>query len=412
MRKVFEAITERLQAFLGQRDNAAMIVSCSDVDCITILKLLEGLDDASSSEFFWSYPGDFIDAANYADAVVKDFLVKHDGIRLAMEHKKMKPWPPLPAHIANGSLLPSERLRELMAFSRSLLPEPEGCLAVWVLFPLHIADPIAYAQLVRELLRHQYPFPWFHHIRLILREDLVQPGLSSGLANAAQVEQYSPDLSEEAMEKAIEEEAADESLPLADRIQAMFISAQRDFSYSRFDEALKKHEIFLRYHSATADNAMVALALNSVGEIHQRLGRTEQAGRCFEAALEPACTGENPPLPVLFNTLLNLANLRMGQGRFAEAEAYYDAGEKLASVQRNPSAKVQSIENLGYCQYMQGKFADAAASWEHGATIAGKLEQPELQKSLLMRLREHYAKSNQAAQLRQIDAQLMTIKAA
>jgi tetratricopeptide (TPR) repeat protein len=299
-----------------------------------------------------------------------------------------------------------------MAFSRSLLPESEGCLAVWVLCPLHVGDAVAYAQFVRDLLRHEYPFPWFHHIRIILRDDAAQPALSAALASTSKVEHYVPDLSDETMEKALEEEASDESLPLEDRIQAMFISAQRDFSFSRFDEALKKHEIFLRYHTAAKNTPMVALALNSIGEIHQRLARLEQAGSCFEAALEQACAGENPPLPVLFNVLLNLANLRLGQRRLAEAEVYYDAGEKLATVQRNPSAKLQSIETLGYCQYMQGKFVDAEKSWEHGAAIAGQLEQPELQKSLLARLQAHYANSNRVVELRQVESQLSFIQRA
>jgi len=155
---------------------------------------------------------------------------------------------------------------------------------------------------------------------------------------------------------------------------------------------------------------MVALGLNSVGEIHQRLGRLEQSGRCFEAALQPACAGENPPLPILFNTLLNLANLRMGQQRFAEAEAYYDSGEKLATVLRNPVTKLQAIENLGYCQFMQGKADDAAKTWEHGAEIAGKLETPELHRNLLLRLRGHYANANLPAQVQKIDAELLAIK--
>ncbi len=412
MQKVFDAITERLQAFIAQRDHAVLVTRCSDVDCITLLKLLEGLDEASSSELFWMCPNEFKDARGYVDAVVKDFITKHDGMRLVMEHKQMQVWPAAPAQVSDSSLAPDVRLRELIAFSRSLLPEPEGCSAVWVIFPLHIADAAGYAQLMRDLLRHQYPFPWFHHIRIIFRDDVAMPGLSHALAGSPSIDQYAPDLSDEAMEKALEEEAADSSAPLADRVQTMFLSAQRDFAFGRFDDAMKKLEIFLRFQTAVGNPPMVALALNSAGEIHQRLGRTEQAARCFEAAVEPACAGENPPLPILFNVLLNLANLRMGQGRFAEAEAYYDAGEKLATVQRNPAAKIQSIENLGYCQCMQGKFADAAQSWEHGAMIAGKLDQPELQKSLLLRLREYYASTNQAMQACQIESQIVAIKAA
>ena len=412
MQKIFDAITERLQAFISQRDHAVLLTRCSDVDCIAVLKLLEGLDEASSSELFWMCPNEFQDARGYVDAVVKDFTTKHDGMRMVMDHKKMKVWPPTPAQVSDSSLPPDVRLRELMGFSRALLPEPEGCSAVWVLFPLHIANASGYSQLIRDLVRHQYPFPWFHHIRIILRDDAAVSALSHALAGSPSVVHYAPDLSDQAMEKALEEEAADESVPLPDRVQAMFLSAQRDVAFSRFDDAMKKLKIFLRFQTAAGDAPMVALALNSVGEIHQRLGRTEQSARCFEAAIEPACAGENPPLPILFNVLLNLANLRLAQGRFAEAEAYYDAGEKLATVQRNPAAKIQSIESLGYCQYMQGRGADAAQSWGHGAMIAGKLEQPELQKSLLLRLREYYASTNQATQARQIESQIFAIKAA
>jgi hypothetical protein len=113
--------------------------------------------------------------------------------------------------------------------------------------------------------------------------------LSSTLAATLRVDYYAPDLSEEAIENALEQEAADLELPLNDRVQAMFLSAQRDYAWGRFDEALKKHEVVLKYHSAIGNAPMVAFVLNSVGEIHQRAGRPGQTSRCFEAALEPAC---------------------------------------------------------------------------------------------------------------------------
>ena len=409
MRKLFDRITERLQGFVRQRDHVALAVRCRQSDGIAILKILEGLDEASRSEMYWTYPGDFLEPREYVSEVVKDFATKHEGVRLAQEHEKLKPWPPIPAQILDEALAPSHRLRELMIFSRSLLPQLEGGLVVWVLFPLQIADPAGYAQLIRELLQHQHPFPWFHHVRIILREDTAYPALSAALTGMPRVDYYAPDLSDEAMENALEEEAADTELPLTDRVQAMFLSAQRDYSFGRFDEALKKHAVVLRYHAAIGNGTMAALVLNSVGEIHQRAGRPDQASRCFEAALEPACAGQHPPIPVLLNVLLNLANLRLAQSRFAEAEVYYDATEKLATVQRNPPAKIQSIENLGYCQYMQGKVNEALQNWRHGADIAGQLEQQEAQRGLLARLRHHYAGTNQVAELREVERQLAAL---
>lgn len=291
-------------------------------------------------------------------------------------------------------------------FSRSLLGPGDGALAVWVLCPLRIADPNAFAELMAELMQHRMPFPWFHQTRILAREDAAAPSLTAALAETPCVDFYAPDLSEEAMDKALEEDAADQTLPLADRVQAMFLSAQRDFSYGRFDEALRKQEVVLKFHSAIGNGAMVALALNSVGEIHQRLGRPQQAERCFEAALEPACDGPYPPVPVLYNTLANLAGVRLAQSQFGEAEVYYDAAEKLATLQRDPRAKLQAIENVGHCQFMQGNAGEAVRSWRHGAEIAGKLEMPESQRSLLVRLHRHFAATDQWIERQEVEQQL------
>lgn len=412
MRKLFDSITNRLKGFVDQRDNVAMVVSCRDADGITILKLLEGIDEASTSEMYWMYPGDFVEARSYVNAVVKDFATKHEGVRLALENKKMSPWPAIPPQVLDELLYPVQRLRELMIFSRSLLPELEGGLVVWVLFPLKIGDASGYAQLIRELLQHQYPFPWFHHMRVIIRDDLAHPVFPAALAGMPRVDYYTLDLSDQAMDNALEDEAADTGLPLTDRIQAMFLSAQRDYAFGRFDEALKKHQVVLRYHANIGNAPMVALVLNSAGEIHQRAGRPDKASQCFEAALEPACAGQSPPVPVLCNVLLNLANLRLAQKRFAEAEVYYGATENLATVLRNPPTKLQSVENLGYCQYMQGKADDAIQNWQRGANIASQLDQRDLQKSLLARLRQHYANTRQTAAVREIDAQLAALNQA
>jgi tetratricopeptide (TPR) repeat protein len=409
MRKLFDRITERLNGFIAQRDRAALVVRCRDADGIAVLKILEGLDEASTSEMYWKYTGDFLEASSYVSEVIQDFAAKHEGASAALEFKKMTPWPPIPADVLNESLPAAHRLREVMIFSRSLLPQMAGGAVVWVLFPLQINDSAGYAHLVQEVLQHQYPFPWFHHMRIILREDTTQPVLSAAFASEPRVDYYAPDLSDEAMEHSLEEEAADTELPLADRVQATFLSAQHDYAFGRFDEALKKHDVVLRYHAAIGNAPMIALVLNSVGEIHQRAGRPDQASRCFEAALEPACAGQHPPLPVLCNVLLNLANLRLAQNRFAEAEVYYDSTEKLSTVLGNPPAKIQSIESLGYCQYMQGKANEAAQNWKRGASIAGQLNEQEPQRNFLLRLRHHYASTNQVAELREVETQLLSL---
>lgn len=412
MRALFDKISDRLRSFLAQRENAALVVRCRDAEGIAILKILEGIDEESRSELFWTWTGDFQNAREYVSGAVKDFATRHEGVRLAAEVQGVQPAPPrMPPQLLEESLAPAERLRQLLIFSRSLLAAPDDCLAVWVFCPMQISDQLGYASLMYELLAHQYPFPWFHHIRIILKEDTDLPALSHGLQGVPRVDYFAPDLSPEAMDKSLEEEAASEDTPLADRIQAMYISANRDSSFGRFDEALRKHDVVLRYHAAIGNDPMVAMVLNSAGEIHQRLGRDEQAGCCFEAAVEPASRGEHPPIPVLLNTLSNLANLRMRQSRFLEGEVYCDAVEKLATVQRDPQTKLQAIENLGYCQYMSGKTNDAAETWKHGAEIAGRLDHPDMQASMLARLRQCYASTYQAPELLETEAKIAALYA-
>ncbi|MGA3190495.1 MAG: tetratricopeptide repeat protein, partial [Bryobacteraceae bacterium] len=162
--------------------------------------------------------------------------------------------------------------------------------------------------------------------------------------------------------------------------------------------------------SSTGNGAMVALVLNSVGEIHERQGRPQQAEQCFEAALEPACDGPHPPVPVMYMTVAKLADSRFNQSRYDEAEPLYATAEKLATLQRDPRAKLQAIEKMGLCQWMQAKKDKAVKSWRVGAEIAGKLEIPELQGSMLMRLREHYAAADLWIEQQEVENQLAVLK--
>jgi tetratricopeptide (TPR) repeat protein len=302
----------------------------------------------------------------------------------------MRPWPLLPDELLDESRPPVDRLRELMIFSRELLPAADGFLAVWCLVPLTIEDPAAYAALVAELLQHAFPLPWCHHMRIYVRGDPSDAALPAAVGSQPRVAWYDPDLSQAAMQRAIDEETADPALPLGRRLQNLFISAGVDHAHSRFGAALQKYALLLKYYASTRDATMTALVLNAVGETQARLGNVEHAGLCFEHAFVPASQAPGPPIPVMLNIVLNLANLRMAEGRWAESESYYDAAQQLATAQRDAPTKLHAIENLGQCQYMQGKLSEALTSWHAGAAVAGELEFPESRRSMLERLASHY----------------------
>jgi tetratricopeptide (TPR) repeat protein len=406
MQKLLDGIAQRLRAFVAQRDELALVVRCTDEEAPVVLKSLEELDEGSTSEMVWIVSDEFHDAASWVSAVVDDFAVKHGAVRLAMAQQGMAPWPPLPPEVLDETRPPAERLRELAAFSRLLLPAPDGFLSVWCLLPLSVGDPAAYAALVAELLAHDFPNPWCHHLRFFVRGDPADPALPAALAAIPRVAWYEPELSQAAMQRALEEEAADPSQPLGLRLQNLLMGANVDYAYGRFDASLAKYAVLLKYYAGIRDGAMAALVLNGIGEVHERLGNVDQAGVCYEMAFAPAAQAPGPPVPVMLNVVLNLANLRMALGRWEEGEAYCDAAQQLATIQRAPDVKLLALENLGRCQYMQGKVPEALATWHAGAEVAGALEMPEPRRSMLERLQVHYEAVEDRASQAQVAREL------
>jgi tetratricopeptide (TPR) repeat protein len=410
MRKYLDRITACFRAFVAQRDDFALVVSCSADDSLLALKILEGQAEASTSEIFWTSSSPFTTAAEYAQAVVDGFAVKHKAVRLALLKDGKKPWPPLPAPVVSPETSSAERLRALLAFSRSLLPVPEGGLAVWVLLPLEVADPGAYAALVRDVLRHDFPFPWCHHLRVVVRDDPRGKSLRAALGPAPRVRWFEFDLSPPALEKALEEGAADESLPLDERMANLLALASMDFAHQRHPEAVEKYDLLAQYYGIKGNQQMVALSLNGIGEVHYRKGELDRAGRYFEEALK-AASASLVASPVLYNVVVNLANLRGQQGHWAEAEGYHECAERLAMMARNVGGKFQALEGRGWAQYEQRKVTEALTTWHQGADLAEKLNQDECRRSLLKRLEEHYRRANDRSRLDEVRHRLTVARA-
>lgn len=411
MRKLFDQVQSTLEQFLRQRDAAALAVCVSDDEAIPVLKILEGMDDASPSELYWICSDDFNDAASYVSALANAFALKHGGVSIKQAEQGQPTWPPLPDAILDEQAAPAARLRAMMAFSRSLLPADDGFLSVWCLFPLKVADWRAYTALLWELLQHDFPRPWFHHLRIYVRADPQDGWVPAAVQRVPRFVWYDPDLSQGAMQKALDDEAMDSSLPMPRRMQNVFLSANVDYAHGRLGDAMHKYATLLKFSAGTRDATMAAMVLNGMGEVHQRAGNLEQAAHCFEKAVLPASQASVPPVPVLLNVSLNLANLKMAGGQFGEAESYYDVAQGFAALQRSPDTRLRAIENLGACQYAQGKLREAATSWQAGAAVAGEMKLPSIRRNMLMRLHNLYGRVGDNASRAAVERDLAALAA-
>jgi tetratricopeptide (TPR) repeat protein len=386
------------------------LVLCGSAgDALPILKVLEGLEEASASDLFWTCTENFADPRGYSSAIIKNFATRHGAVRLAMEKQKISPWPPIPAEILSEQEAPARHLRAIAAFSRELLPVPNGGNNVWVFYPLEVTDNFAFAALIKELLAHEFPSPWCHHLRFIIREDPGDHAIRRLIDKSPRIQWYEPDLNMGAINRSLESEIADESAPLADRMALLPVMAGNDYAESRYPEALRKYELLLRYHAPMNNHTMSAFALNGMGEVYERTGDLARANQSFEAALIPASFGEHPPLPVFLNVLTNLGNLCVRQLRWQDGEAYYDMAQQIATAARNPSAKMKAIENRGICQQKQGKSSGAAQSWNDGAVIAAQLQDVGSGQTFLQHLEGHYRETGQSEKARQVREQLIEL---
>ena len=265
---------------------------------------------------------------------------------------------------------------------------PNGGNNIWIFYPFAVADQTAFAALMAELLHNDFPFPWCHHLRFIVRVDPDSVAMHTMLGRMPRIQWYQPDLSMDAIERGLEEEAADERLPLAERMGLVPMMAGNDFARARYPEAMEKYELLLRYHAATGNHAMAALALNGMGEVYEKTGDLDRANASYEAALIPASHGEHPAIPILLNTTVNLGNLCVRQGRWADGEAYFDVAQQLATVARNASTKIASLGSRGDCQHQQGKLDEAVKSWNDGTVLAAHQQDVNACTSLLGRLEQ------------------------
>ena len=388
IRALLEELGGQLKAFVGQREDLALVLESRSTETLPILTVIEGLEADADGELFWIHCEPFGAAADYAAALVRTFAAKHQAVRLMQEKAGMAPWPSIPQSTLSDATPPARRIQQLAAFSRELLPGP-GQRSVWVLHPVEIADPPAFNGLLRDVLRHQFPDPWCHDIRFILRSEPDDPSLEL-LTTAPRVRALRPDLGADAVRRSLEASLDDRSVPLDERIGNLLIMAAADQAMHQHEAALSKYEIIREHHVATGNSALAAVASNGMGEALEKLGQLVPAAEHYEQAVILAGQGPHPAVAVLLNAVTNLARVRQMEARWAEAAAWWDMAQQLAVVARNASARVQAMECLGICQFHLGARDDAERTLVDASVIAAALEDLTACRGIVLRLCQYY----------------------
>lgn len=407
MRKLLEKMSERLRGFLEQRRSLTLVVRAGPSEFLPLVSTLNGLEE-ESPDSFWLFLDPFKNQSQYVKAVVESFQSRY--VALAPELRKLGHATPdeVPARVTDQRLGAVPRLRALCEFARTLLLDLDESHLVVALLPTSIDEPFAFAQLVVALTEHELPVPWCHHMRFVVREEAQSAPLREQGQRLVRTEFYAPDLGQEAMCVALEEEANDESLALPRRMQALLLLAGMDFAHRRLPEALAKYGLLAKYHQVLGPAPLYALSLNGMGEVFERSGRTAEARAYYEKALVPALEAKSPP--ALVNITTNLANLHRATGNFATAFEYYLALSSLAKGMCNAELQMRCLEQMGLCQH---KLGNARAAWEHwqaGVTLARGMELKEHLLDCLLRVRVLYEEAGVCDRRGELEAEIAELE--
>ena len=363
-----------LRAFLNQRDDLILVLDAADGDLPAGLKIIEGLDAELSWVWGWVFVESFADPVSYVDAITQGIVTKQTAMSGVLQREGKPPLPPVPASLRDTTREPVDRLRTAVKYVRSMVPRAPGGVTLFGLVPLEIADPAAYGGLASELVRHQMPFPWCAGVRFILRDDVARPTLQC-VAKAPRTRSLRIDFGPDALAAALAREAADETLPIEQRMSSALVAAGMDQAYGRTVEALVRYEAALKYYGEAGNAPMAALAANGVAACKQAQGDVASAERIMHAALETSLQADPPALPVVLNILLDLTMLVARQRRWAEVELYLTATDGVASALFMPGVRAEALDRRGVTQIRLGKKTEAEQSWREAIKIADEADE-------------------------------------
>ncbi|HWL87876.1 MAG TPA: hypothetical protein VNO21_18860, partial [Polyangiaceae bacterium] len=170
--RALDELVERLRTFITEDDDKVLLIlEVNDASNGLAVKSLDILDE-EVADMLWLFVDDFTTAWEFADRVAWRVHARRELACKALAKEKEPAWPALPPATFDRGVAPIARMRALMDYARALSPNLDEVRLVWGLFPARIVDTAAYRAFILELATHEFPEPWCHHMRILVRDDV------------------------------------------------------------------------------------------------------------------------------------------------------------------------------------------------------------------------------------------------
>jgi len=393
MLKLIEEIKQSIESFVEQRDDLVMIIPCSNNDAAMLLKFIQDVEQANSTDLFLLFADDFIDAESFVTSAIAHLQAEHDiAVDWQLQHKAT-PLASIPDNLNDNTISPVRRLGLAMIYARSLLPNDGGHRVVWVMFPQVIHDRDAYLDFVSAFIPNHGLNSGLRQLRMIFRDQPDTKSFAPTLFSVSRVCIKSFDLGPNAIQKALQDEVEDDDLPVEQRMQALLQNALIDGAHGRHLDALNQFWVLLGHYQQSNNSTLQAVVINAVADVYRLDGRFDKAQHFYECAIPPAI--ESKSVVVFHSAVRNLADLAFEGQRYGDASELYGHASELAGKMLYAEGRITAFQQRGICQAAQEDSHAAIQSWEASAALARTVNTLHHLQASLKHLISAYEKTGQ-----------------
>jgi hypothetical protein len=409
VQKKLGELNDTLSGFVDQADYLTLVVGADDSTAGIVLAALQGQDQQNGADVFVVIPDEAVSATPYLTAMA----ARIEGERMVVNGLLAKdgkpPWPELPIVCFDPRRPERDRLRALVGYVRDRLPEGDHRL-LWALMPTAFKDREGYARVVSELVPRGDIEPWMRGMRFLVRDDRGQPFIIPILKKmkAQGILIYSPDFSPAGVEAALNDEAADESVPVGQRMTSLLQLAALDYSNQQFEPALEKYRVLLGWYQQNGAKEMQALVLHGVGDILRRINQPVAAKERYEQGI--LLVADSKALVVTLNLAVALGDTCLELKQLEESYGYFDMADQIATKIIHPFVKADCLEKKGIIHELRGHPGPAAKLWTDACQLCRQMEYDHRLASILERLSALYKKGRMNAELNAVTSELSAVK--
>lgn len=410
MKRKFEELRENLDEFVQQDDYPMLVVGCLSEELAYVVKFLQALDEKHPQHFIVVFPQAYEDGARYLDGVIESIRLQVEAAGPMRAERGAPPFPALPPTLSDARRTPAQRLKDVLDYLRSLLPDEEDHRVVVGLLPLSCKDLDSYAKLIATIMPEPTVQPWLSAVRIVVYDDRKHQKLVTAM-RAGKVEHvltFDVDFSTPALTDALVRDVADPSVPVPERMSSLMQLAALDYSYRRYPDALEKYGVLFKYYEREKVPSMQALALLGTGDTLRAAGHPQIAKQRLQQGI--AIGMEHKVLPVLLNLFLSITGVCMELRQFDEAGSYADSGAKVAAAVLNPFAYADMHELKGDAQIAQGKLTEGLTTYKRCQELCKMYSHFHRWISVLERQKKLYEDARMGRERREVEDELLAVR--